>query len=483
MRPVRRTLQATIIATVASVVFVTTAALSAVTYWVVDQDTRAARAVVLAAQGSQAIAFDQMNNFLVPTLTEYARTHPGTSTPHGLDQALRDEFGFFYAAVVAPGRSPADCNAPCWQDLPIPAQRAIVARERFVGKGVTADGRADVWVATAPLPDIGDGRLALVEQPSSQPLVPDNKLWFGIGIVAVVGLLLATVAGIGVAYWVRRPALAVTGAAERIRDGEYDVRVPDRGSRELRHLGATINSMATRLATSSAARDAAEARQRRFVADVAHELRSPLSAMVATTDTLTTGRPGTVTPEVRLLSAQTHRLAAMVEDLLVISRFDAGQVELLLEPTDLGRLVEDAAAAVAPLVAIDVSVVGSPWAVVDPRSIHAVMRNLIGNAVQHGQPPIAVRIGPETGDTVQVEVIDQGPGVAPQPATVFDRFVTGSPGRAGPRSGTGLGLAIVRGHVELHRGRAYLAEGGPTRFVVVLPRGMDDYLSDQDTAY
>jgi two-component system sensor histidine kinase MtrB len=234
---------------------------------------------------------------------------------------------------------------------------------------------------------------------------------------------------------------------------------------ELAELGDAFNDMAGKLQRS-------QAQQRRFVADVAHELRTPLTAMLAAADGVSSADPDRRLHAQELLVGQTRRLTRIVDDLLEISRFDAGQARLELEPVDLSELAKDAAHTVAPEVSVHVSSVADPVASVDVRRFHTILRNLVGNAVQHGAAPVQVRIDGR-GDDVSVTVADEGPGVPAELAsTIFERFVRGDRARTngdGQRS-TGLGLAIAHENAALHGGSITLAGQRRTAFTVRIPR-------------
>jgi two-component system sensor histidine kinase MtrB len=240
-------------------------------------------------------------------------------------------------------------------------------------------------------------------------------------------------------------------------------------------------------------------REARFTSDVSHELRSPLTTLTATVGILESHR-SELAPRARsaldLLDGDLRRFTRMVDDLLEISRFDAGSAELSLDAVDPGELVLQAVAASAPVGAdghrspITFPVEVGPgveglrlW--VDKRRFERVMANLMENASAYagGVTRVIVARHPLDEDpprSVRVIVEDQGPGI-PQPERphLFERFYRGS--RAGQRAssqGTGLGLSLVAEHIRLHGGSVGVedAPGGGARFVVeipLVPRGVD----------
>lgn len=230
-------------------------------------------------------------------------------------------------------------------------------------------------------------------------------------------------------------------------------------------------------------RDAAELRRleagaRRFAADVAHELRTPLAAMAAVTEVLDEDAASGVLPAdtedaVRLISEEVRTLTRMVEDLMEVSRFDAKAAPVHREDVDLRTLVTKTLQlrgwAHDERVRADLP---EPAPVrVDPRRIDVVLGNLVANALHHGRPPVTVAVR-VSDDRVRVTVTDRGPGI-PDDALpyVFDRFYKADAAR--PRSGgSGLGLAIAHENAALHGGTLAAANrpGGGAVFTLTLPR-------------
>jgi two-component system sensor histidine kinase MtrB len=265
---------------------------------------------------------------------------------------------------------------------------------------------------------------------------------------------------------IQRPVQAVENAARQLGEGRLDIRVPVRGRDEVAELARSFNSMARQVGDSIAELHAKDRQQRRFVADVAHDLRTPVAAMVAAVD----GLNHEVTRErsSRLLGAQARRLGRLVEDLLEMSRFDAGVADLETEPVDLADLWSDASELVGADVELraagDVTVTG------DPRRLHTIARNLLTNAVTHGAPPVTVDLDGCRPEQVTVRVADHGPGVPDDlRRLVFDRFVRGDRARTATE-GSGLGLAIAQENARLHRGTLVAANADGAVFTLTLPR-------------
>ncbi|MEU8761327.1 ATP-binding protein [Streptomyces sp. NPDC048659] len=301
---------------------------------------------------------------------------------------------------------------------------------------------------------------------------------------AVPALVLAVVPALLAARRVLRPVRELRGAAERIARGALDTRLDAVGGDELADLGRTFNTMAAALQRDDAELRRLEAGARRFAADVSHELRTPLAAMSAVTEVLdedaASGRLDPDTAEaVLLISDETRKLARMVEDLMEISRFDAGAAALHPDEVDLAEAVRKTVQLrgwTPGQVTVDVP--EGLRAVLDPRRLDVVLANLVGNALRHGGVPVVVRARTSRdGERLVIEVADHGPGipedVLPQ---VFDRFYKADSARA-RSEGSGLGLAIARENVRLHGGTLTAAnapEGGAV-FTVTLPlRGTED---------
>jgi two-component system sensor histidine kinase MtrB len=277
-----------------------------------------------------------------------------------------------------------------------------------------------------------------------------------------------SVVGAGVAFLVgrrvRRPIQALSAAADELGAGALDTRVAVKGRDEVAALATSFNAMAARL-------HAKDRQQRRFVADVAHDLRTPLASMIATVDSLDHAEPATRGRAAEILGTQARRLAKLVEDLLEIARFDAGKADLRVAPVDLADLVADAAE--VSCVEAGVTVHGDVTVVADPRRVHTVVANLLSNAVRHGAAPVTVTLD-GTGDDVVVRVADAGPGVPEELLPIlFDRFTRGDHARQAT-AGSGLGLAIARENVLVHGGSLTVHNDGGAVFTVRFPRGVEN---------
>ncbi|MFF8657351.1 ATP-binding protein [Streptomyces huasconensis] len=297
---------------------------------------------------------------------------------------------------------------------------------------------------------------------------------------AVPALVLAVFPALFAARRVLRPVGHLRTAAEKITAGSLDTRLDVVGKDELAALTSTFNTMAATLQRDDAELRRLEANARRFAADVSHELRTPLAAMAAVTDVLDEdARSGTLPPDtadaVLLISDETRKLAGMVEDLMEISRFDAGAAVLHLDDVSLRTVIHKTLQLRGwrePDQVITELPEDDPRIRVDARRIDVVLANLIGNALRHGAAPVTVR-ATATREAVVIQVADRGPGIPDDVLPhVFERFSKADAARA-RSEGSGLGLAIARENVRLHHGTLTAANlpGGGAAFTVTLPLG------------
>ncbi len=260
-------------------------------------------------------------------------------------------------------------------------------------------------------------------------------------ILVLLALLVARV----IARGVLAPVEAAGRAAERIERGDLSARVPVTSDDEFGTWAERFNRMADALADTIGRLAAAEAQNRRFVADVAHELRTPLAALVAEASILRE-HLADLPPESRrageLLVSDVGRLRLLVDDLMEISRFDARAEQIALEPVDLGRLVAMVAAARLPDATLDLP--AAPLVVeTDPRRLERILANLLDNAREHAAgAPVEVALSADR-EVVVLTVADRGPGVPPDALDrIFDRFYKADPSRHGGSSGLGLAIAL-----------------------------------------
>jgi signal transduction histidine kinase len=297
----------------------------------------------------------------------------------------------------------------------------------------------------------------------------------GAGILLVGGVATAR------AYRrISRPLGELLGAAEQVATGDYDVHLVPEGPRDLRVLTSSFNSMAAQLAE-------ADEQRRRFLADVTHELRTPLAVLHSGIEAQIDGIHPRDERHLASLLEETERLGRLVGDLHTLALADAGRIVLHRERVSPAALVADAVAGhsavaeragVALSTAIDPTLAGIGTGTstgveldVDPVRIRQVLDNLLSNAVRHTPEggDVRVTVEPDEGPppSVRVTVSDAGPGFAPDTVDqVFDRFT-----RSADSTGSGLGLSIARDLVEAHGGtiRARNEPAGGATVTFTLP--------------
>ena len=263
------------------------------------------------------------------------------------------------------------------------------------------------------------------------------------------------------------PLRAVMDAADRVADGDYTVRVRERGPLPLRALAHSFNAMTLRLAH-------ADRRRRDLMADVAHELRTPLSVLQGRLEGLLDGVYPRDDAQLAALVDETHVLSRLIEDLRTLALADAGALRLERESTDVAALVRDTVLAFEPEAArqgvtLAVTPAGGPVVDLDPVRIRQVLANLLSNALRHTPAGGAITVSVDAGrDAVTVAVADAGEGIAAEDVPlIFDRFYKGQASR-----GSGLGLTIARQLVVAHGGgiRAASQPGAGTTVSFSLPR-------------
>ncbi|GAA3380726.1 two-component system sensor histidine kinase MtrB [Streptomyces racemochromogenes] len=309
--------------------------------------------------------------------------------------------------------------------------------------------------------------------------------------IATAGVFVVVLLG-AIAWLVVRqvvtPVRMAAGVAERLSAGRLQERMKVTGEDDIARLGEAFNKMAQNLQNKIQQLEDLSRLQRRFVSDVSHELRTPLTTVRMAADVIHDARvdfdPVTAR-SAELLAGQLDRFESLLSDLLEISRFDAGAADLQAEPIDLRdvvRRVIDGAEPLAEHKGTRIRVLGDTQPVIaeaDARRVERVLRNLVVNAVEHGEGrDVVVRLA-SAGGAVAVAVRDYGVGLKPGEATrVFNRFWRADPARARTTGGTGLGLSIAVEDARLHGGwlQAWGEPGGGSQFRLTLPRTADEPL-------
>jgi two-component system sensor histidine kinase BaeS len=263
-----------------------------------------------------------------------------------------------------------------------------------------------------------------------------------------------------------RPMNNLIEAARRIESGDYSARVPEYGSADIRSVARAFNAMSARLKSI-------DEQRRNFMADVTHELRTPLSVIRGQAEAIADGvYPADATHLAPILDA-TQTLDRLVEDLRTLALTDSGNLVLHKEPTDIGGLVRDTvesfeSQAESTGISLTTDVAPNlPTLEVDSARIRQVIGNLLSNAIHNTPRGGSVKVsGSSVGGQVTITVTDTGEGIPPELLPhIFDRFVKG------PEStGSGLGLAIARDIVNLHSGQIVASSSASaTTLTVTLP--------------
>jgi two-component system sensor histidine kinase MtrB len=394
----------------------------------------------------------------------------GGSAPVG-DQASDD----FDTTMVSPELQDAvlggDGASVSWQSLTIDSQDGVGRDPALITGGLLNVQAQDYQLYLVY--DLSDVQQTLV-------FVQQTLVLGGLALLILIG---------AVAYLIVRlvvgPVRVAAETSEKLAAGHLEERLPERGDDELATLARSFNRMADSLQRQIRQLADLSRVQQRFVSDVSHELRTPLTTIRLAGEVLYDQRdqfPPATKRTTELLHAQTERFEVLLADLLEMSRYDAGAVQLEVEPTNVVRLVDDSIEAVMPLAAerdTEIRLVapgGYFEAEVDGRRIRRILQNLLGNAIDHGEGrPIVVYVD-SNADAVAIAVRDYGVGLAPADlARVFDRFWRADPSRQRSTGGTGLGLAISQEDAIVHGGEldvwSELGHGSCFRLTIPRHRG------------
>jgi two-component system sensor histidine kinase MtrB len=324
----------------------------------------------------------------------------------------------------------------------------------------------------------------LTPQVQSLSLVQTTFISAGLALLVLLAIIVSLVT-----RWVVVPLRQAAQAASRLSAGELDERMPAQGTDDLAALAHSFNDMAASLQDKLRELEELSNVQRQFVSDVSHELRTPLTTIRIAADVLFAARDefdAVTGRSAELLESQLERFEELLADLLEISRHDANVATLDAESADVCDLVRRAAADAEQLAArtgtrIDFRLPPEPCvAELDRRRVERVLRNLLDNAVEHGEGQDVVVTVAADRDAVAVAVRDRGVGFGPgEQHLVFDRFWRADPARARTTGGTGLGLAIALEDTRLHRGwlQAWGERGKGSVFRLTLPRRVGEELA------
>jgi two-component system sensor histidine kinase MtrB len=365
-------------------------------------------------------------------------------------------------------------------DVPKSLQNAVNDRQK-----TTAANDAEYhvyWQRTKPRGNpylvggtriVGGGPTGYMYKSLAQERDDLNALAWSLTIATGLALLGSALLAQAAARTVLKPVQRLGDAARRLGEGELDHRLDVSGTDELADLSHTFNKTAEALEKKVADMSAREEASRRFVADMSHELRTPLTALTAVAEVLeeeVEDLDPMIAPAVGLVVSETRRLNILVENLMEVTRFDAGTAKLVLDDVNVADQVTACIDARAWLDAVELDAERDITVRLDPRRLDVILANLIGNALKHGGSPVRVSVTVE-GDWLVIAVQDNGPGIPEEVLPhVFDRFYKASASR--PKSdGSGLGLSIAVENAHIHGGDITAANvpGAGALFTLRLP--------------
>lgn len=262
----------------------------------------------------------------------------------------------------------------------------------------------------------------------------------------------------------------VEQSAQRIAEGDFAVRVNLHGNDDIARLAHAFDTMAARLEEADANRASLERSRRDLFAAISHDLRTPLSSIrvmvEALTDRVVTD-PATTDRYLGMMTGDIERLSLLIDDLFELARIDSGALQLRLQETEIGGVVESAVAGVVPIaekarVAVSCGPTAAATLLADPERLTRVLGNLLQNAIRHTPADGSVVVTTSaTGSEVVVSVADTGNGIPPGDVSrVFERFYRAEKSRSRTGGGSGLGLSIAKSIVEAHGGRIWIDQTG-----------------------
>jgi signal transduction histidine kinase len=294
-----------------------------------------------------------------------------------------------------------------------------------------------------------------------------------VSAMTAVGGIVAVRAGQLLARGVLQDVMALRDGLQAVGEGERDVRIVPGGRDELADLAAAANAAIAALGDEERARDSAEGARRRLVAAVSHDLRTPLASLRLLVESIEDGVATGETRDRYLREMKTHvsALSVMIDDLFELSRLEAGEIAWSLHQVEVGELVSETVAALQTQAAAHGVAVaaelpaGGVHAQANAEKVQRVLFNLIVNAIRHtpADGSVTVRARDGADGEIEVEVADDGAGIAPEERErVFEPFYRGGVDAASRSGdGAGLGLAISRAIVEAHGGRIWLEPVAP----------------------
>jgi signal transduction histidine kinase len=399
---------------------------------------------------------------------------PSTLDPNAQAQVLAAD-GSVLAATRSLQGLPAVYALPPGSDTPV-RQKA-------------ADGVLPTEVRVAALRTTITGQPVTIITGTSTGFISQvNETFARLLLVGLPGILILAAGTVWLVVGrALRPVEKIRQAVTAITAADLSRRVPEPGTRdEVGHLAQTMNDMLARLEDSAT-------RQRRFVVDASHELRSPLAAIRTTLEVGLAHPDKAPWPAIAQRAVrQSTRLEDLVDQLLLVAKTDDRQLAAQRRPVELDALLAEvrATTAVAHHLHIEIAVPPDAVTIGNPGHLARMFRNILDNAIRYAENRVLVA-ATATAETVQVEISDDGPGIpVAERERVFDRFVRLDTSREHTSGSTGLGLSIAKEIAIAHGGHIAITEArsGGTRVVITLPRPSDSprqhqRVADADDAY
>jgi two-component system sensor histidine kinase MtrB len=376
---------------------------------------------------------------------------------------------FVYPAIPADLRAGVEAGAQSYRYATVPNANGVAQPTLLVGSPVPSDAGGGEHIELYYA-------FPLNQEQESLGLIRSTVIYSGTALtLIIVGI------GVLVTRLVVDPVRRAAGIAQRLAEGQLEERMAERGEDDLARLAKSFNAMADSLQRQITQLEGLSQLQQRFTSDVSHELRTPLTTVQMAADVLHESRadfPPQVARSAELLRAELDRFEVLLSDLLEISRYDAGAAVLEAEPSDLGMIIERVVDGMSALaVRHDCGLVVAPpvdpvIAEVDARRVERILRNLVGNAIEHGAGcPVEITLAANR-TAAAVTVRDLGVGLSPAEAQhVFDRFWRADPSRVRTVGGSGLGLSISLEDARLHGGwlQVWGQPGMGAQFRLTLP--------------
>ena len=296
-----------------------------------------------------------------------------------------------------------------------------------------------------------------------------------LSVVLAVAASLSVVFAVGITRPLRDDLAALRRTTDQVAAGDLTARSGVTRADELGATAEALDTMIQRLADAEQQRTRDDTARRSLLAAISHDLRTPLAALQAAVEAVQDGVATDTDRYLRAMSRDIAHLRALVDDLFLLARIEAGELHVDPRPVDLAELADETVEAMTPVasnrgVGLRLDTSGRVAVHGGPEALGRVMRNLVDNAIRHAPADSHVVVRVRNGDGATVEILDDGPGFDPDLLpNAFDRFSRADPARTRDTGGAGLGLAIAKGVIEAHGGTVWAAPGPGGRVGFRLP--------------